>query len=110
MEEDKKILRRVSEDGVVIGYNFMCEGCEIAHYVDNRWSFNGDMEKPTFTPSILRRSKAIPTDEECERILSGETVELADLVCHSYITDGKIQYLNDCTHKLSGQTVNLKPF
>lgn len=28
-------------------------------------------------------------------------------VCHSFVTDGCIQYLGDCTHRLAGQTVDL---
>ena len=28
-------------------------------------------------------------------------------VCHSFVTDGKIQFLGDCTHELAGQTVEL---
>ena len=28
-------------------------------------------------------------------------------VCHSFIKDGNIQYLNDCTHKLAGQTIEI---
>lgn len=28
-------------------------------------------------------------------------------VCHSYVTNGRIQYLGDCTHELAGQTVDL---
>ena len=31
-------------------------------------------------------------------------------VCHSFVTDGKIRYLNDCTHHLKGQTVELLDF
>ena len=31
-------------------------------------------------------------------------------VCHSFITDGRIQFLNDCTHALAGHTVPLPPF
>ncbi len=30
-----------------------------------------------------------------------------DEVCHSFVTDGQIQFLGDCTHKLAGQTVPL---
>lgn len=32
-----------------------------------------------------------------------------DEICHSFVTDGKIRFLNDCTHDLAGQTVDLKP-
>jgi hypothetical protein len=28
-------------------------------------------------------------------------------VCHSFITDGFIQFLDDCTHPLAGQTVEI---
>lgn len=31
-------------------------------------------------------------------------------VCHSFIKDGQIQYLDDCTHRLKNQTVPLKPY
>ena len=27
--------------------------------------------------------------------------------CHSFVTDGRIQYLDDCTHELRGQTIDL---
>ena len=30
-----------------------------------------------------------------------------DDICHSFVTDGRIQFLGDCTHKLAGQTVDL---
>ena len=26
-------------------------------------------------------------------------------VCHSFVTDGRIRFLGDCTHALKGQTV-----
>ena len=29
--------------------------------------------------------------------------------CHSFVTDGKIRFLGDSTHKLKGQTVPLTP-
>jgi hypothetical protein len=29
------------------------------------------------------------------------------VVCHSFVTDGRIQFLEDCTHELAGQTVDL---
>ena len=28
-------------------------------------------------------------------------------VCHTFVTDGRIQFLSDCTHALAGQTVDL---
>lgn len=109
--EDKRLAHRVSnKEGVHIGYLIFCPACDNAHYLDKRWTFNDNLEKPTFSPSLLLRGKVMPTDEECDRILNGETVELADLVCHSFITDGKIQYLSDCSHSSKNMTIELKPF
>lgn len=31
-------------------------------------------------------------------------------VCHSFVTDGRIQFLADCTHDLAGLTVDLPDF
>jgi hypothetical protein len=66
-----------------------CPGCKSLHVFDSRWTFNGSLELPTFTPSMLVSNGAI--------------------TCHSYVTNGKIQFLNDSTHALSGQTVDLPP-
>jgi hypothetical protein len=30
--------------------------------------------------------------------------------CHSLVTDGNIQFLDDCTHELKGKTVPLEDF
>ncbi len=57
---------------------------------DDRWSFNGDFEKPTFTPSMLVNAN-----------MPGATRS------HFFVTDGKIQYLADCDHELAGQTVDM---
>lgn len=84
------------------GYHFKCEGCKSTHgvYIEGKdvpiWSFNGNEEKPTFKPSVLARWN--------------EGVENKPMVCHSFVTDGKIIYLNDCTHHLKGQTVDLLDF
>jgi len=85
-------LRRVMplEGGL---FRFWCPGCERAHAFDQRWTFNGDYEKPTFAPSLL-----------CTAPYYGD---MEPYVCHSFVTDGRIQFLNDCTHKLIGQTVEL---
>lgn len=60
------------------------------------WGFNGNFEKPTFQPSILSSySTWAGTPQEKKH------------VCHSFVTDGKIQFLGDSTHDLAGQTVDL---
>lgn len=74
------------------GYLFYCPGCKEEHLYSvctdgtrPTWAFNGDMEKPTFTPSLF----------------------MPDRVCHLFMTDGRIQYLSDCTHHLAGQTIDM---
>lgn len=79
------------------------------------WGFNGDGDRPTFTPSILV-SGWKPTPEmaqvedwvqwlrdhpEVKRIPGGPSV------CHSFVTDGRIQFLADSNHALAGQTVEI---
>jgi len=76
-----------STDGFI---TFWCPGCACAHgvsvqpTVSNGWTWNGDVEKPTFSPSVLA---------------------LGEKRCHSFIQDGKFQFLGDCEHNLKGQTV-----
>lgn len=78
-----------------------------------RWGFNSDFDRPTFTPSVLVTGSQIEIDAEGnwtgEWILGPDGKPLP-LVCHSFITDGEIRFLDDCTHRLRGQTVPLKPF
>jgi hypothetical protein len=111
---------------------FHCPGCNCEHGIwtekwvkdkdDNGnpiygpvWNFNGDMDKPTFSPSILIRWVDIPGDhlpvgEDGKFILQeDERVKGAkDMVCHSFVRDGKIEFLGDCTHKLAGQTIEME--
>lgn len=95
--------RAIEIQGDVEGeYMIWCEGCQCGHRVSTvrpnsaggLWTFNGNVEHPTFAPSLLVRYK----DSE------GRVRK----VCHSYVRDGKIQYLPDSTHQLAGQTLELK--
>jgi len=109
-----KIVR--DREGLFYGIAFHCPGCT---YMDgspmsctlhvNRlpagekesphaagkphWGFNGNFDSPTFTPSISSwwgGERDIPLHRR-----------------HSFIRDGRIQFLGDCTHALKGQTVDL---
>lgn len=95
---------------------FYCPGCECCHGVwvaasnpltEGKWEWNGSMDQPTFTPSILVRGTVPITDDEHRRIMAGEQIEPKPLVCHSFVRNGQIQFLSDCTHHLAGQTVEL---
>ena len=91
---------------------FHCPGCECAHAprVEGNhpvWQFNGDLVKPTFSPSILVRGTERLTDAEHSAVMNGVAIEPRPLICHSFVRDGKIEFLGDCTHGLKGQTVDL---
>lgn len=97
---------------------FHCPGCECDHGVwtnkknQNQavWNFNGDINNPTVTPSIKVQFPHFKefVQTELGRIGKEDTCYLH--ICHSFITNGKIQFLNDCTHKLSAQTVELPEY
>ncbi|MUO27414.1 MULTISPECIES: DUF6527 family protein [Rhizobium/Agrobacterium group] len=88
---------------------FMCPGCNGLHQVavghgpGPRWQWNGDKDRPTFSPSILVTWKE-PSDNPDE--FDDETKDIPK-VCHSFVGSGKIQFLGDCTHALVGQTVEI---
>lgn len=92
----KKGILRIQGHGRV---SFYCPACNRNHEIGIKnaefpqpiWGFNDDYNKPTFTPSI--------------NVVSGD--ENGKTICHSFVTDGKIQYLDDCTHSMAGMTVEL---
>ena len=90
-----KIMDFVTEGrigGTTPVHGFFCPGCRCAHWFNTvLWTWNGDMNKPTVNPSILVQAGNLP----------------GDVRCHSYVLDGKIQFLGDCTHELKGQTVDI---
>lgn len=86
---------------------FWCPGCDEAHVVGPSWSFNGDYDRPTFSPSIKVTGKRRITDDEYERIMAGEKPDIPDMCCHSFVRDGQIEFLGDCTHALAGKIVAL---
>lgn len=54
---------------------------------EGTWKWNLDTENPTISPSILSKS--------------------GDQVCHSFVKDGKVEFLNDCTHEFAGKVIDL---
>lgn len=84
---------------------FFCPGCNCHHHIQHgsdmgpNWGWNGSLEKPTFTPSVL---VTYPGADAGQR-------GAPPAVCHSFVTDGRIQYMGDCTHHMAGQTVDLPP-
>lgn len=97
----KKINIVSNTKGQLLGYSHYCPGCGHDHVFYTTpesqyhclWTFvNNDFEKPTFRASMLVNPKNDPSYHRC----------------HYFITDGEIQYLNDCTHSLKGKTIKMK--
>lgn len=93
---------------------FYCPGCDSHHGPNDTWKFNGNVDKPTFQPSLLVEwYKYDDPDhiwDENGKVIVGPDGNIPGkkMICHSFITDGKIQYLPDCTHALAGQTVEME--
>lgn len=97
-----KLRKSVYHDDSVWGWIHWCPGCNEPHGIpipndkNERkvfWDFNGDMEKPTFSPSVK-----ITLDKNGPRI------------CHYILTGGMLQFCGDSTHALAGKTVPLPDF
>lgn len=102
---------------------FECPGCKTSHGIrvghqisgGNVWGWNGDMVKPTFSPSILVCTTAFTEKGEQEYKAWAEAgypngrgpFESKPVICHSFVREGRIQFLHDCTHGLAGLTVDL---
>lgn len=103
----EKLEKFTHEDGG-IEYAFYCPGCKELHtYITKmgsktaeyrkanglnlvEWQFNGNTEKPSFSPSLLYHK----TDNRGR--------------CHLFLTDGVISYCSDCDHNLAGKSVPLE--
>jgi len=85
---------------------FWCPGCDDVHGVSKSWTFDGNYDAPTFSPSILfyGRQKLIDEGLEWSALFAPDNVTTAPR-CHSFVTAGQIQFLSDSTHALAGQTV-----
>ena len=53
----------------------------------NCWTWNGSIDAPTLKPSVLTKGHGF--------------------LCHTWINDGKAQFLDDCSHEYKGQTLDL---
>lgn len=103
-----KVLRALAGGRVA----FYCPGCDGPHQVGVEppaavvWGWNRNAERPTFSPSILVRGVRRMSDEEHARYTATrELPEPVPVVCHSFVRDGRIEFLADSTHELAGQTV-----
>lgn len=101
-----------------VGTDWTPLGVERSPYADEggHWHFDGNLEAPTLSPSILMRQghfchePPVPGNCACdftERFPEEDPWEWPCCRCHSFVKAGKIQFLADCSHELAGKTVDL---
>ena len=108
-------LRTIDDHGVQYqALMFVCPGCQTPYLLPDgsehtpsglhmvavnsphhppSWVWDGNLESPTLSPSILTRIQPYGED--------GKPLG----VCHSFLRDGVFEFLPDCTHPLAGQFV-----
>lgn len=108
----KRVTRR---DGSLYGFRLECPGCKAPHVIpvkptENGWDWNGSETAPTFSPSLLVYEHRIPDTTPPENVVAPfKPGDVWQPRCHSFIRDGKWQFLSDCGHALAGQTVDMIP-
>lgn len=110
-----KVYESLSQNGEHYGWAIKCPACNCNHLFDNRWTFNGDMENPTFRASMLVSCGHYSSNYKEDGCWCTYNKEHPDKPspfkcsrCHSFVTDGKIEFLSDCTHEFAGQTLMLE--
>lgn len=90
---------KMAGDEVPYAFMFECPGCGCYHSLTvteknefgSQWKFDGNYVNPTFSPSLMVKYEN----------------HKGQGVCHSFIRDGYIQFLSDCTHSMAGVTTEL---
>ena len=125
----KIIEQQRSDVAKIVIYNdvketivFNCPGCNQNHELPVKgigtvtWQWDGNINTPTLSPSILITGTKMTEKGEADYnqwYLDGcksegvSAFESVDTVCHSFLRNGKLEFLSDCTHELKGQTVSL---
>jgi hypothetical protein len=105
------------------GHSHWCPGCGEMHVVPDSWTFDGNLESPTFSPSVKITGQKTVVDERgewtgawmatdengapVERKVFLPTDTPVPYCCHYVLTAGVIQFGGDCTHAMVGQAVPL---
>lgn len=88
---------------------FTCPGCGDNHTVNtDRWHWNGSLDRPTLDPSLLVRTGHYTSSwKPGDSCWCGKGYEFSCYRCHSFVKDGRIEFLSDCSHALAGKTGDL---
>ena len=103
------------QEGDRISFKCPCGDIHSLNIGTGGWGWNGNLDFPTFTPSILSTdghfAQGWKQGDACWCTYNAEhpddPVPFKCGRCHSFITDGRIQFLPDCSHSLANQTVEI---
>ena len=109
--DDYPVLRHSGE-----GATFWCPGCKDMHHVTKQWGI--DFASVTLEPSVLvttgHYAPQYNQGDDCWCTYNAKHPDrpshYACYRCHSFVRNGMIQFLGDCTHELANKTVKLQPF
>lgn len=77
-------------------YMWYCPACEEMQPLPDSWTFDGNLELPTFSPSFKHEWDQGPLDPRRKP---------GHYICHYIVTNGQVAYCSDSTHALAGQTI-----
>jgi len=106
---------RIGGNGTAPGRSLWlwCPGCDDAHRViidsPNGWTWDGNEQAPTISPSILVRGVQWAQGLRYYRVGHSKVPTGGQTVCHSFVRAGRWEFLSDCTHTAAGQTVPMVP-
>lgn len=88
MAQVSKVLRKGADR-----YFWLCPGCKEIHGVPvPRWTFDGNVDAPSFSPSVRH---FVPEHDGIPE----------KTFCHYWVRAGQIAFDGDCDHELVGKTV-----
>lgn len=83
-------------------FTHWCPACEGAHQYSQTWKFNGNIDKPSFSPSMKITYSGKDAGEKRDDDHRAPAAR-----CHYFLTDGELRFCGDCSHSMSGKTVPL---
>lgn len=99
----------VDQTDQLIGYNHWCPGCKQKHFIPTRqyrqpkpnpaWTFNGDLSKPTFNPSV----RVFIPAHEWDGVKYPEKT-----LCHYFIRNGELDFCGDSAHQFAGRLIPME--
>lgn len=112
-----KLKPYASSDDGERGYSFWCPACAGRHHYRTQapnfprpdgtpwpvWSFNGDMERPTFLPSLLIYYDPGHWGDDGKWVVTGPR----KTICHLHLKNGQLEYCNDNPHAMNNLVVPL---